>query len=157
MLDYGDIIYRLAGKDALKRLDVLYHSAIRFATNAPYRSHHCTLYSSVNWSSPYTCCKTHWLTLVYKTLLGLTPPYLTVANVCTMFCAASMLYCYHAVLSCVAALLCCLRSRLSWCVFCPIFILYLFILIPGPRPRRTFGFWSSLIVNKNLFLTDLPS
>ena len=50
--------------------------AIRFATNAPYRTHHCTLYSSVNWSSLYTRHKTHWLMLIYKTLLGLTPPYL---------------------------------------------------------------------------------
>ena len=76
MLDYGDVIYRSAGKGALERLDVLYHSAIRFATNAPYRTHHCTLYSSVNWSSLYTRRKTHWLMLIYKTLLGLTPPYL---------------------------------------------------------------------------------
>ena len=53
MLDYGDVIYRSAGKGALERLDVLYHSAIGFATNAPYRTHHCTLYSSVNWSSLY--------------------------------------------------------------------------------------------------------
>ena len=44
MLDYGDVIYRSAGKSALERLDVLYHSAIRFATIAPYRAHHCTLY-----------------------------------------------------------------------------------------------------------------
>jgi hypothetical protein len=51
MLDYGDVIYRSSGKGALKRIDVLYHSAIRFATNAPYRTHHCTLYPSVNWSS----------------------------------------------------------------------------------------------------------
>ena len=36
MLDYRDIIYRFAGKGALERLYVLYHSAIRFATNAPY-------------------------------------------------------------------------------------------------------------------------
>ena len=60
-------------KSALERLDVLYHSAILFATNAPYRTHHCTLYSSVNWSSLYTRCKTHWLMPIYKTLLGLTP------------------------------------------------------------------------------------
>ena len=38
MLDYRDIVYRLAGKGALEWLDVLYHSAIRFATNAPYRT-----------------------------------------------------------------------------------------------------------------------
>ena len=54
MLDYEDVIYRSAGKGALEQLDVLYHSAIRFATNAPYRIHHCTLHSSVNWSSLYT-------------------------------------------------------------------------------------------------------
>ena len=76
MLDFGDVIYWSASKGALERLDVLYHSAIRFATNAPYRTHHCTLLSSVNWSSLYTCRKTHWLMLIYKTLLGLSPPYL---------------------------------------------------------------------------------
>ena len=51
LLDYGDVIYRSASKGALEWLVVLYHSAIRFATNVPYRTHHCTLYSSVNWSS----------------------------------------------------------------------------------------------------------
>ena len=68
MLDYRDIIYRLAGKGALERLGILYHSAIIFATNAPYRTHHWTLYSSVNWSSLYTHRKTHWLMRIYKTL-----------------------------------------------------------------------------------------
>jgi hypothetical protein len=54
MLDYGVIIDRSAGKGALEWIDVLYQSAISFATNAPYRTHHCTLYSSLNWSSLYT-------------------------------------------------------------------------------------------------------
>jgi hypothetical protein len=76
MLDYGDVIHRSAGEGAFKRLDVLYLSAIRFATNAPYRTYHCTLYSSLNSSSLYTRRKNHWLMLIYKTLLGLTPPYL---------------------------------------------------------------------------------
>ena len=75
-LDYGDVIYRSAGNGALERLDVLYYSAIRLATNAPYRTHQFTLYSSVNWSSLYTRHKTHWLMLIFKTFLGLTPPYL---------------------------------------------------------------------------------
>ena len=57
-------LWRSAGKGALERLDILYQSAIRFATNAPYRTHHCTLYSSVNWSSLYTRRKTHWLMLI---------------------------------------------------------------------------------------------
>ena len=30
----------------------------------------------LNWSSLYIRRKTHWLMLIYKTLLGLTPPYL---------------------------------------------------------------------------------
>jgi hypothetical protein len=60
----------------LEWLHVLYHSAIRFATNAPYRTHQCTLYSSVNWSSLYIRRKPHWLLLIFKILLGLTPPYL---------------------------------------------------------------------------------
>jgi hypothetical protein len=76
MLDYRNVIYRSAGKGALERLDVLCHLAIRFATNAPYRTHHSTLYSSVNWSSLYPCRKTHLLMLIDKTLLGRTPPYL---------------------------------------------------------------------------------
>ena len=42
MLDYGDIIYRSAGKGALERRDVLYHSAIRFATNALFFIGHIT-------------------------------------------------------------------------------------------------------------------
>ena len=48
MLDYRDIIYRSAGKGALERLDVLYHLAIRFATNASYTVGHISaLYSLV--------------------------------------------------------------------------------------------------------------
>ena len=71
----GDIIYRSAGKGALKWQDVLYHSAIRFATNAPYRTHHCTLYSSVNWSSLYTRRKTHtgWGLFIKPSQVSLPP------------------------------------------------------------------------------------
>uniref|UniRef100_A0A3B3CX90 Reverse transcriptase domain-containing protein n=1 Tax=Oryzias melastigma TaxID=30732 RepID=A0A3B3CX90_ORYME len=76
ILDYGDVIYRSASKHLLQKLDPLYHSAIRFITNAPFKTHHCTLYSSVNWTSLFTRRKCHWLLLIYKTLLGLSPPYL---------------------------------------------------------------------------------
>ena len=34
-----------------------------YGDNAPYRTHHCTLYSTVNWSS-VTHHKTHWLMLI---------------------------------------------------------------------------------------------
>ena len=76
MLDYGDVIYRSASKGLLQKLDVLYHSAIRFATNAPFKTHRCTLYSSVNWPSLHTRRNIHWFMLIYKTLLGQSPPYL---------------------------------------------------------------------------------
>ena len=69
LFDYGDTIYRSACKGALDHLDVLYHSAIRFATNAPYRTHHGDLYSLANWPSLETRRNIHWLMLVYKTLL----------------------------------------------------------------------------------------
>ena len=74
LFDYGDVIYRSACKGALERLDVLYHSAIRFATNAPYRTHHCELYALANLPSLETRHNIHWLMVIYKTLLGLTPP-----------------------------------------------------------------------------------
>ena len=48
LFDYGDVIYRSACKGALERLEVLYHSAIHFSTNAPYRTHHCELYALAN-------------------------------------------------------------------------------------------------------------
>ena len=40
MLDYGDIIYRLSVEVALERLNVLYHSAVRFTFIAPYMTNH---------------------------------------------------------------------------------------------------------------------
>ena len=52
-----------------------WHRNTRFATRALYRTHHCTLYS-VTGSSLYTCHKTHWLMLIYKTHLGPTLPFL---------------------------------------------------------------------------------
>ena len=58
-------------------LNVLYHFAIRFATNAPHRTHHCDLYTLTNWPPLEIRRNIHWLMLLFKTLLGLTPPYLT--------------------------------------------------------------------------------
>ena len=53
-------------------LDGHYHSSIRFASNVPYRTRHCTLYS-VNWQFLYTRRKIHWLMLSYKTLRSHSP------------------------------------------------------------------------------------
>ena len=77
ILDYGDIIYRTASETALKKLDTLHHSAIRFATNAPFRTHHCNLYELVDWPSLKTRRSLHWHHFIYKSVLGMTPHYLS--------------------------------------------------------------------------------
>lgn len=76
ILDYGDIIYRMAPNTALKKLDTIYHSAIRFATNAPFHTHHCDLYK-LGWPSLHTRRLHHWFLFIYKTILGKTPLYLS--------------------------------------------------------------------------------
>lgn len=76
-LDYGDIIYKMASKAALHKLDVVHHSAIRFATDAPFETHHCDLYKMVDWTSLDTRRLHHWHHFIYKTILGKTPSYLS--------------------------------------------------------------------------------
>ena len=61
----------------LNKLDAVYHSAIRFVTKAPYTTHHCDLYALVGWPSLHTRRQTHWLQVIYKSLLGKAPPYLS--------------------------------------------------------------------------------
>ena len=77
ILDFGDVIYKIASNTLLSKLDVVYHSAIRFVTKAPYTTHHCDLYALVGWSSLHTRRQTHWLQVIYKSLLGKAPPYLS--------------------------------------------------------------------------------
>ncbi|XP_052318847.1 thioredoxin domain-containing protein 12 isoform X23 [Oncorhynchus keta] len=55
----------------------VYHSAIRFVTKAPYTTHHCDLYALVGWPSLHTRRQTHWLQVIYKSLLGKAPSYLS--------------------------------------------------------------------------------
>ena len=66
----------MASKTALHKLDVPHHSAIRFATNAPFNAHHCELLKLVDWPSLQTRRLRHWLQL-FKTLLGKNPSYLS--------------------------------------------------------------------------------
>ena len=75
-LDYGDIIYRNASNTALKTLDSIYHSALRFITGDSYMTHHCILYNKVGWPSLATRRDQHWFIFVYKALIGSSPPYL---------------------------------------------------------------------------------
>ena len=76
IFDYGDTIYRMASHSTLSKLDPLHHSAICFATGAPFTTHHCDLYNLVDWTSLHTRRLHHWFLLIYKTILGITPLYL---------------------------------------------------------------------------------
>ena len=40
ILDFCDVIYKIASNTRLNKLDAVYHSAIRFVTKAPYITHH---------------------------------------------------------------------------------------------------------------------
>ena len=59
ILDFGDVIYKIAPNTLLSKLDVVYHSAIRFVTKAPYTTHHCDLYALIGWPSLHICHQTH--------------------------------------------------------------------------------------------------
>ncbi len=76
ILDYGDVVYRSASKTLLHKLDVIYHAAIRFVTGASLNTHHCHLYSLLNWLSLHSRRQIHWFLFIYKTLIGKTPSYL---------------------------------------------------------------------------------
>ena len=76
ILDFGDVIYKIASNTLLNKLDAVYHSAIRFVNKAPYTTLHCDMYALVGWPSLHIRCQTHWLKVIYKTLLGKVPPYL---------------------------------------------------------------------------------
>ena len=77
ILDFGDIIYKIASNTLINKLDAVYHSAIHFVTKAPYTTPHCDLYALVGWPSLQTRRQTHWLQVIYKSLLGKAPPYRT--------------------------------------------------------------------------------
>ena len=76
VLDYGDVIYGNASLSTLKTLDAVYHSALRFITGDRYGTHHCTLYNKVGWPALSERRDFHWKILIYKTIIGLMPPYL---------------------------------------------------------------------------------
>jgi hypothetical protein len=74
ILDFGSVIYKIASNTLLNKLDAVYHSAIRFVTKPQYTTHHCDLYALVGWPSLHTCPQTHWLQVIYKSLLGKAQP-----------------------------------------------------------------------------------
>lgn len=54
----------------LNKLDVVYHSALRFITGAAARTHHCTLYETVHLSSLSLRRKIHLLIFIAKAFNG---------------------------------------------------------------------------------------
>jgi hypothetical protein len=48
-----------------------------FVNKAQYNTHHCDLYDLVGWHSLHTRRQTHWIQVIYKSLLGKAPPYLS--------------------------------------------------------------------------------
>ena len=77
VLDYGDMLYMHAPSTMLKKLDSAYHAAIRFVTGAGSRTHHCTLYQSLGWTSLYKRRESHMLIFTLKSLLGKLPSYIS--------------------------------------------------------------------------------
>ena len=77
ILDFGEVIYKIASNNLLNILDAVYHSAICSVTKAPHTTHHCDLYALTGWPSLHICRQTHWLQVIYKSLLGKAPPYLS--------------------------------------------------------------------------------
>ena len=77
ILDIADVIYRIASITLVSKLDAVYHSAIRFVTKAPYTTHHCDLYALGCWPLLHVRRQTHWLQVIYKSMLGKAPPYLS--------------------------------------------------------------------------------
>uniref|UniRef100_A0A673YYA6 Reverse transcriptase domain-containing protein n=1 Tax=Salmo trutta TaxID=8032 RepID=A0A673YYA6_SALTR len=77
ILDFDDVIYKIASNTLLSKLDAVYHSAIRFVTKALCTTHHCDLYALVGWSSLHIRRHTHWLQVIYKSLVGKALPYLS--------------------------------------------------------------------------------
>ena len=77
ILVFGDVIYKIASNTLLSKLDAVYHSAIRFVTKSPYTTQYCNLYALVGWPSLHIRRQTHWLQVIYKSMLGKALPYLS--------------------------------------------------------------------------------
>ena len=77
ILDFGDVIYKITPNTLLSKLNVVYHRAIRLITKAPYTTQHCDLYALIGWPSLHILRQTHWLQVIYKSLLGKALPYLS--------------------------------------------------------------------------------
>ncbi len=87
LLDYGDLLVMKAPDTYLKKLDTVYHCALRFITGCGNLVHHCTLYATANCPSLSARRLSRWMVFIYKSLLGLVPTYL-----CSYMCRDSSHY-----------------------------------------------------------------
>lgn len=76
IIDYADIVYQNTSHTNLSPLYVTFNSLCRFTLLCPYRTHHCTLYESLNWLPPNTRMQSHWLQFILKCIFLTCPPYL---------------------------------------------------------------------------------
>ena len=65
-------------------IGLVYHYALRFITGCSYHVHHFSLYAVAHCSSLYVHRISHWLTFIYKSILGLLPTYLYL-HICRNF------------------------------------------------------------------------
>lgn len=64
------ILYMSLSPSSLQSLTPVYHCALRFITGWSHLTHHCELHSRAGKPSLNIGWYTHWMTLVYKALLG---------------------------------------------------------------------------------------
>ncbi len=65
-----------AATSLLRKLDSVFHAALRFITGAESRMHHCILYESLDWLSLHQRRKLHMYLFITKALLGKLPFYI---------------------------------------------------------------------------------
>ena len=76
IVDYADIVYQNATDTNLKPLNVLYNALCRFILRCPYRTHHCALYSALDWLQPEQRRQFHWYLFLFKCVHLNCPSYL---------------------------------------------------------------------------------
>lgn len=75
-LEYCDISWRGSGSAAHKPVSVLYNTAARLILQCDYKTHHCELYSKLNWFPPSAKPEYYLAQIVYKCRNNTSPTYL---------------------------------------------------------------------------------
>lgn len=64
VLVYGDVLYMCISAQLLQKLDSVYHGALRFISYCGFLTHHCSLYSKVNWTTLSVHRVGHWYVFI---------------------------------------------------------------------------------------------